>query len=195
MTKYKISMIGYQMLLKDYKKMLKDLNDSKKNKGKLPDYYDWNTKISGVKANIRIKKENYQDAIDRVNAFIKKEKKDPNYVTIKGQDQDSGPSGKNITSSFKPSCNYCNSKLPYTLYKTTFENKCIACGAVGSLVDTPKDPERTGKGKTNDGNGVPEGEWTCKKCDADYCGVCGKDKWPKNRWLKQINVPSKVKLK
>jgi hypothetical protein len=140
-------------------------------------------------------KEKYQDAIDRVDAFIKREKKDPNYVNVEGYDIDSGISGKNITGTFKPSCNYCAPKLPYTLFKTTFENKCIACGAVGTLVDTPKDPGRTGKGKTNKGKGVPEGELTCTKCDADYCGVCGKDKWPKDRWLKQINVPSKVRRK
>ena len=187
-------MIKYKMLLNEYKKMLQDINNFKNNKGKLPDYYDWNTDIYGIKATIRLKKEKYQDAIDRVNVFIKREKKDPNYVTVEGHDIDAGYSGNVVSGSFMPSCSYCNNKLPYAIYKTFFENKCVACGAVGTLVDTPKDPERNGKGK-NRGEGVPEGEWTCKKCGADFCGVCGMDKWPRNRWLKQINVPDKVRLK
>jgi len=188
-------MAEYKMLLKEYQKMLKAINNFKNNNGRLPNYYDWNTKINGVKATIRLKKEKYQDAIDRVNAFIKKEKRDPNYVTVEGSDMTasnsstSSSSSRNIISgSFKPSCSYCYSKLPYTTYKTSFENKCGRCGKVGKMTDTPKG------GRTK----IKEGEWTCDVakggCGADFCGVCGKEKMnPAKGWLIQVDVPSKVR--
>ena len=48
-------------------------------------------------------------------------------------------------------------------YKTsgTFINYCPICHSYGCLVYNPKH--------------TSEGEWTCKKCDADYC-ICGKCK-------------------
>ena len=49
------------------------------------------------------------------------------------------------------------------VYSThTFLNYCPLCGAKDCLLWNPK---RTF-----------EGEWTCKRCSADYCAVTGKDK-------------------
>ena len=53
----------------------------------------------------------------------------------------------------------------YKLTKKTWKNKCPFCG--GTLKFNPK--------KT------PEGELTCSKCDADFCGVSGQDKATKVR--------------
>jgi len=201
----------YKMLLNEYKEMLKAINNFKNNNGRLPNYYDWNTKINGVKTIIRLTKEKYQNAIDRVNAFSNKEKRDPNHVTVEGSEikptsdkktKSSGnttsgsssgntasSSSKNIISgSFKPSCSYCGPKLGYKLFTTSFENKCGRCGRVGKMTDTPKG----GRAK------IPEGEWTCDTklggCGADFCGVCGKEKMnPAKGWLTQVDVPDKVK--
>ncbi|MCC7553966.1 MAG: phage tail protein [Methanobacteriaceae archaeon] len=72
-------------------------------------------------------------------------------------------SSNTITVTMKPSCSYnCGS---YTNHTTTFENKCCFCGA--TLRINPK--------------GVPEGELTCSKCGADFCGVCGRDKMRPSR--------------
>jgi hypothetical protein len=48
-------------------------------------------------------------------------------------------------------------------YKTggTFENYCPFCGGHGTLTFNPK--------------GTYEGEWTCKRCDSDFC-LCGRCK-------------------
>lgn len=62
-------------------------------------------------------------------------------------------------------------------YKTkhTFVNYCPNCGRWNTLSNNPKR--------------VPEGEITCSRgkggCDADYCGYCGKDKKPKNLYLRK----------
>lgn len=53
----------------------------------------------------------------------------------------------------------------YKLTKKTWKNKCPFCG--GKLSFNPKK--------------VAEGELTCKKCDADFCCVSGKDKAVKVR--------------
>ena len=50
----------------------------------------------------------------------------------------------------------------YKLTKHTWKNYCPLCKSKGTLTFNPK--------KT------PEGEITCKKCDADYCGTSGQDK-------------------
>lgn len=44
----------------------------------------------------------------------------------------------------------------------TFENYCPKCHSHGTLTFNPK--------------GTPEGEWTCSKCDTDYCAADGKEK-------------------
>ena len=43
----------------------------------------------------------------------------------------------------------------------TWKNYCPLCKRHGTLTFNPKHNET--------------GEWTCSKCDADYCGVSGKD--------------------
>lgn len=63
-----------------------------------------------------------------------------------------------ITIKAKPSCG-CRYK--YCWYTSTFINKCPHCGK--KLLINPK--------------GVYEKELTCSKCSADYCGVCGKEKY------------------
>ena len=55
----------------------------------------------------------------------------------------------------------------YKLSKHTWKNYCPLCKSKGTLTFNPK--------KT------PEGEITCKKCDADYCGTSGQDKAKKVR--------------
>ena len=50
----------------------------------------------------------------------------------------------------------------YIPYTTTWLNYCPHCKYYGTLLVNPK--------------GVPEGEFTCAYCDADYCGVSGLDK-------------------
>jgi len=53
----------------------------------------------------------------------------------------------------------------YKLTQKTWKNKCPFCGSTFSF-----NPKKT-----------PEGELTCKKCDADFCAVSGKDKATKVR--------------
>ena len=55
----------------------------------------------------------------------------------------------------------------YKLTKHTWKNYCPLCKSKGTLTFNPKK--------------VPEGEITCSKCDADYCGTSGKDKAKKVR--------------
>lgn len=74
----------------------------------------------------------------------------------------------------KPSCG-CNYREPhkykYKWYERTFVNYCPKCGKHGTLRNVHKPTARY------------EYELTCDMklggCDADYCGVCGKDKF---RW-------------
>ena len=72
----------------------------------------------------------------------------------------------------KPSCgcNYRNpGKYKYKWYKTSFINHCPKCGKWGTLRNVYKPTAKY------------EYELTCDMrlggCDADYCGVCGKDKF------------------
>lgn len=79
-----------------------------------------------------------------------------------------------ISMKAKPSCGFC-SKMKYRWYDRTFLNYCPHCHNYNTL---RKNPKR-----------VPEREYTCKKCGADYCGVCGHDKHGNRR------IGSKYKLK
>lgn len=63
----------------------------------------------------------------------------------------------NITA--KPSC---GCKYKYKWYKRTYLNWCPNCKHINCLVKNPKR--------------VPERELTCKYCDSDFCGNCGKEK-------------------
>ena len=76
----------------------------------------------------------------------------------------------------KPSCgcNYRNpGKYKYKRYKTSFINHCPKCGKWGTLRNVYKPTAKY------------EYELTCDMrlggCDADYCGVCGKDRHPLRR--------------
>ena len=55
------------------------------------------------------------------------------------------------------------SKYAYRWYKRTFINYCPHCHHYGVLLKNPK--------------GVPEREYTCRHCGADYCAVTGKEKY------------------
>ena len=69
-----------------------------------------------------------------------------------------------ITVNMRPSCSYnCGS---YKIHQTTFLKKCPFCGS-SNLKINPK--------------GTYEGEITCGSCDADFCGVCGRDKMRPSR--------------
>ena len=51
----------------------------------------------------------------------------------------------------------------YKWYYRTWINYCPNCHHYNTLLKNPK--------------GVPEREYTCKKCDSDFCGVTGKEKY------------------
>ena len=51
----------------------------------------------------------------------------------------------------------------YRWYKKTFIDYCPHCHYYGVLLKNPK--------------GVPEREYTCRRCGADYCAVTGKEKY------------------
>ena len=55
------------------------------------------------------------------------------------------------------------SSYSYRWYKKTFINYCPHCHHYGVLLKNPK--------------GVPEKEYTCRRCGADYCAVTGKEKF------------------
>lgn len=65
-----------------------------------------------------------------------------------------------------------DSVYDYEEYTQSWINYCPFCHQYGTLKDTPKDPNRNSE--------IPEGEITCDEslggCDADFCGVTGKDK-------------------
>jgi hypothetical protein len=75
------------------------------------------------------------------------------------------PRGDVISGTFKPSI---KSGYAYRWYRRSWINYCPGCHKYGTLTNNPK--------------GVPEGEITCSKCDADFCGVTGMDKGYGRRW-------------
>ncbi len=62
----------------------------------------------------------------------------------------------------KPSC---GCRYSYTWHKRTFINRCPHCHHYNCLVNKHKWQSRY------------EQELTCKYCDSDFCGVCGKTKY------------------
>ena len=82
------------------------------------------------------------------------------------------PVADTVTITSKPSCG-CNYREPgkykYKWYTRTFINHCPKCGKWGTLRNVYKPTAKY------------EYELTCDRrlggCDADYCGVCGKDKF------------------
>lgn len=68
----------------------------------------------------------------------------------------------------KPSCG-CNYREPnkykYKWYNSSFIDYCPKCGHYNVLKNVYKPTAKY------------EYELTCTHCDADYCGVCGKDKF------------------
>lgn len=83
------------------------------------------------------------------NKRVKKAKKKPKKVST-------------ITIVSKPSCGCKNS---YKWHKRTFVNYCPHCHYYNSLYNKHKYQARY------------EQELTCKFCDSDFCGVCGKTKY------------------
>jgi hypothetical protein len=59
------------------------------------------------------------------------------------------------------------SSYSYRWYKKTFIDYCPHCHYYGVLLKNPK--------------GVPEREYTCRHCGADYCAVTGKEKYSYSR--------------
>lgn len=55
------------------------------------------------------------------------------------------------------------SNYAYRWYKKTFIDYCPHCHHYNVLLKNPK--------------GVPEREYTCRRCGADYCAVTGKEKY------------------
>ena len=61
----------------------------------------------------------------------------------------------------------------YRWYKKTFIDYCPHCHHYNVLLKNPK--------------GVPEREYTCKRCGADYCAVTGKEKYSwSNYYLRRL---------
>jgi hypothetical protein len=58
--------------------------------------------------------------------------------------------------------NYSSGNDNYIYHNASFENYCPRCHSYGTLKFNPK--------------GVPEGEWTCSKCNSDYCAADGREK-------------------
>ena len=56
----------------------------------------------------------------------------------------------------------------YRWYYKTFIDYCPHCHYYGVLLKNPK--------------GVPEREYTCRRCGADYCAVTGKEKYSYSRY-------------
>lgn len=76
-----------------------------------------------------------------------------------------------ITIVAKPSC---SCKNPYRWHKRTFINYCPYCKMYGVLTNLHKHPARF------------EQEISCGKCRADFCGVCGKEKYSwSHRYLRK----------
>lgn len=76
-----------------------------------------------------------------------------------------------ITIVAKPSC---SCKNPYRWHKRTFVNYCPYCRKYGVLTNLHKHPARF------------EQEISCGKCKADFCGVCGKEKYSwSHRYLRK----------
>ena len=75
----------------------------------------------------------------------------------------------------KPSCRTCHiNKVKYKWFNIKFYNYCPHCKKYNTLRKNPK--------------GVPEKEFTCRKCGADYCAVCGHDKHGKYRIHKKYKL-------
>ena len=60
------------------------------------------------------------------------------------------------------------SNYAYRWYRKTFIDYCPHCHHYNVLLKNPK--------------GVPEREYTCKRCGADYCAVTGKEKYSYSRY-------------
>ncbi len=86
-----------------------------------------------------------------------------------------------VTITAKPSCG-CNYRHPnkykYKWYTKTFVNYCPKCHKYGTLRNVHKSTAKY------------EYELTCDMrlggCDADYCGVCGKDKFSWSNYRIQL---------
>lgn len=89
----------------------------------------------------------------KINKRVKKAKKKPKKVST-------------ITIVSKPSCGCRNS---YKWHKRTFVNYCPYCKKYEVLTNLHKYPARH------------EQEISCKRCRADFCGVCGKEKYSWSR--------------
>ena len=65
------------------------------------------------------------------------------------------------------------SSYAYRWYKKTFIDYCPHCHHYNVLLKNPK--------------GVPEREYTCRRCGADYCAVTGKEKYSwSNYYLRRL---------
>lgn len=67
-----------------------------------------------------------------------------------------------ITITSKPSC---GCRHPYKWHTRTFINYCPYCHRYGTLTNLHKYPSKH------------EQEISCSRCRADFCGVCGKEKY------------------
>ncbi len=74
----------------------------------------------------------------------------------------------------------CGKKGSYKLYNAKFKNYCPYCKKPGYLT-------------YEQGRTCPEGMWVCKKCDADFCLVTGKEHIRKKpKFLKRTTTIDKV---
>ena len=86
-----------------------------------------------------------------------------------------------VTNQFVKATAMCSCGLNgYDHYITaSFVNYCPHCNSYGTLKFNPK--------------GTPEGEWTCSKCNSDYCAASGKEKISGSKYfLKPYNETTNV---
>jgi hypothetical protein len=74
--------------------------------------------------------------------------------------------------------NYSSGNSNYIYHTATFVNYCPRCKNYGTLKYNPK--------------GVPEGEWTCSKCNSDYCAADGREKITGSHYILTPYNPPKV---
>lgn len=92
-------------------------------------------------------------------AYVELSKNHSSYIKISEKDAVHQDVPK-ISMRAKPSC---GCRYSYVWYQRTFIDYCPHCKHYNVLRKNPK--------------GVYEREYTCGVCGADYCGVCGKEKY------------------
>lgn len=106
------------------------------------------------------------------------------------------PDGKKIMAIGRPSVGAEN-RYGYTFYKSTFTRKCPHCGSTElywSIFWAGNETSNWGRFPATGRNegGSAEGHIFCKKCDADYSCILGREHVSSGRSLTKLSGPEKV---